>query len=88
MRVLADKFKWPPERIAQGFNPLWDFAHFVTPRGSISASRDETDNRILECGVEAGAEVIVTYDKDLLCLSPFKGIRIMKARAFLELLGA
>jgi predicted nucleic acid-binding protein len=52
---------------------LWEIAHFVTPQETVSASRDETDNRILECAVEAGAEVIVTYDK---------------AREFIEVLGS
>ena len=37
--------------------------------------------------VEAEAEVIVTYDNDLLCLTPFEGIGIMKAREFIALLG-
>src|SRR5205823_4513569 len=83
-RVLSDKFEWSLERIAQALDPLWEIAHFVTPQEIVSASRDETDNRILECAVEAGAEVIVTYDNDLLCLTPFQGIRIMKARAFIE----
>ena len=87
-RVLHDKFKWQLERVAQALDPLWGIAHFVAPSASVSASRDETDNRILECAVEAGAEVIVTYDNDLLCLTPFEGIRIMKARAFVELLGS
>ena len=53
-RVLSDKFDWSLKRIAHAidliqFDPLWEIAHFVTPRASISASRDETDNRILEC---------------------------------------
>jgi putative PIN family toxin of toxin-antitoxin system len=85
-RVLCDKFNWTLERVAVAIDPLWEVAHFVTPRETVSASRDETDNRILECAIEAGAQIIVSYDNDLLSLTPFEGIRIVKAREFLELL--
>jgi putative PIN family toxin of toxin-antitoxin system len=85
-RVLADKFKWPVERIALAIDPLWEIAHFVTPQVSIAASRDETDNRILECAIESGAVVIVTNDNDLLVLNPFQGIFILKAHEFLAAL--
>lgn len=36
--------------------------------------------------IEAGAPIIVSFDNDLLILNPFEGIRIVKAREFLELL--
>ena len=85
-RVLCDKFDWSLERVAQALDPLWEMARFVAPQEIVSACRDETDNRILECAIEAGAEVIVSYDNDLLTLTPFEGIRILKAREFIELL--
>ena len=37
---------------------------------------DPDDNRILECAVEASADIIVTADKDLLRLKTFKDIQI------------
>jgi hypothetical protein len=39
----------------------------------------DDDNRILECAVKAGSDVIITHDHDLLRLGEFRGIRIMKA---------
>jgi len=83
-RVLHGKFKWPFERIAWATDPLWEIAYLVTPKLSIKASRDETDNRILECAVESGAAAIVTGDNDLLILSPFEGIQIVAAQQFLR----
>jgi predicted nucleic acid-binding protein len=47
-RVLIDKFKWSRTRVATAINPIWEIAHFVAHGKTISASRDETDNRILE----------------------------------------
>jgi putative PIN family toxin of toxin-antitoxin system len=85
-RVLFDKFKWSRVRIAQAVNPIWEIAHFVMPRKTISPSRDETDNRILECAIESGAGVIVTYDKDLLVLTPFEGIPVVRAHEFIDIL--
>lgn len=46
--------------------------------------RDEPDNRILECAVAAGAEVIVTGDNHLLKLKRFRNIAIMGPRDFLS----
>lgn len=84
--VLCDKFEWSLERVAQALDPLWEIAHFVTPQETVAASRDESDNRILECAIESGAQVIVSYDNDLLVLTPFRGIRILTAREFIEVL--
>lgn len=85
-RVLTHKFKWPFDRIAWATDPIWETAHFAMPRATITASRDEADNRILECAVESGAAVIVTGDKDLLTLTPFEGILIVTANEFIRLL--
>src|ERR1700728_5000811 len=82
-RILASKFGWSIEQIQWAVDPLWEIAHFVTPQVTVTASRDETDNRILECAVESGAEVIVTNDKDLLVLNPFQEIYILRAHEFL-----
>jgi putative PIN family toxin of toxin-antitoxin system len=51
-RVLCDKFDWSLERVAHALDPIWEIAHFMTPQKILSASRDETDNRILECAID------------------------------------
>ena len=45
---------------------------------------DDPDNRILECAVEAGANVVITGDHDLRQLGAFRNIRILSPRQFLE----
>jgi predicted nucleic acid-binding protein len=45
---------------------------------------DPDDNKIIECAVAAGADVIVSGDKHLLRLGQYRGIRIMKLRQLLE----
>lgn len=47
-------------------------------------SRDPDDDQVLACAVAAEAELIVSRDKDLLSLDPFRNIRILPAREALE----
>ena len=48
--------------------------------------RDPDDNMVLECALEGHAQYIVSGDKDLLELKEFRGIRIVRAAEFLNLL--
>jgi putative PIN family toxin of toxin-antitoxin system len=50
---------------------------------SIRASRDPTDDKFLEAAVNGRADVIVTGDKDLLALNPFRGIAIVTPADYL-----
>lgn len=61
-------------------------AVFVAPSQKIDICRDAEDNKILECALTAKARLIVTGDKDLLCLSPFQGIEIVSPSRFLKTL--
>jgi putative PIN family toxin of toxin-antitoxin system len=49
----------------------------------IRASRDPKDDKFLEAAVNGRADVIVTGDKDLLDLNPFRGIAIMTPADYL-----
>ncbi|HMC53996.1 MAG TPA: putative toxin-antitoxin system toxin component, PIN family [Gemmatimonadaceae bacterium] len=50
---------------------------------SIRASRDPKDDKFLEAAVNGRADVIVTGDKDLLALNPFRGIAIVTPADYL-----
>ena len=43
------------------------------------------DDRILECAVASGSELIVSGDNDLLRRGEYAGIRIVRVSEFLEL---
>jgi len=49
--------------------------------------RDLKDNKFLELAVTGNADVIVTGDKDLLVLHPYRDILILNSVSFLEWLG-
>lgn len=56
---------------------------FVHTTETITECRDADDNRVLELAVAGGASAIVTGDRDLLALDPFRGIGIVSPRDFL-----
>lgn len=49
--------------------------------------RDVKDDKFLACACEAKADYIVTGDEDLLTLREYEGIKIIKPREFIKLIG-
>ncbi|MGA2328524.1 MAG: putative toxin-antitoxin system toxin component, PIN family [Bryobacteraceae bacterium] len=56
----------------------------VEPTEEITACGDLEDNSVLECAVAANAGAMVSGDRALLRLDPFRGIRILSPARFLE----
>jgi predicted nucleic acid-binding protein len=55
-----------------------DFTEVIEPSHTLDVIKeDPDDNRILECAVEAVADVIVSGDKDLHRLGDYRGIRVV-----------
>ena len=50
----------------------------------IVACRDPTDDKFLELAVNGHADLIVSGDRDLLALNPFRDIRIVTPAAFVQ----
>lgn len=65
---------------------LSDRAEILAPREHLKViRRKDSDNRILECALDARADVLVTGNfKDLVPLKSFRGIAILTPRAFLD----
>jgi putative PIN family toxin of toxin-antitoxin system len=83
-RVLRDKFGWDEDRLDRYLPALWNMGERVTAHRRINAVKDDPDdNRILECALAAGAEVIVSGDGHLLRLTAYEGITILTPRSFL-----
>jgi putative PIN family toxin of toxin-antitoxin system len=88
-RVLSsDKFGLKKVEVASLIGPIFDIAEIVVPKEEIRAiTRCPADNRVLECAIEGTCSVIVTGDRrDLISLGGFRGIRIVTARQFLEII--
>ena len=48
--------------------------------------RDPNDDMVIACAIAAGADYVVTRDKDLLSLATYEGIRMVTPRQFLDLI--
>ncbi len=85
-QALRRKAAWkegPTQALRKMFKP---FLLIVEPRVRVEViKRIEADNRILECAIEAHADVLVTGNmKDLRPLGTFHGIAILTPREFLD----
>jgi hypothetical protein len=58
----------------------------VKVKFKVNDCRDKKDNFILEVALSGDVDYIITEDKDLLVLDPYKNIRIIKYKDFLKLL--
>jgi hypothetical protein len=50
-------------------------------------NEDSEDNRILECALASGADIIVSGDKHLLKLGKFRKTKILTPREFFDSIG-
>lgn len=83
--VLLRKFHWPAKRARQAITDIQGFAQLVHPKETIHLiPEDESDNRILECTLEAKADIVITGDNHLRQLKTFRGIPVMTPADFLE----
>src|SRR3989344_396868 len=84
--TLKDKLKYEKDELSQALITFKEIVHkFLYPKKKLKViTRDETDNRILEAGVEGKVSYIVTGDKHLLNLRKYKGIKILNPSDFLE----
>ena len=84
--VLIRKFQWSAKRARQAIAAIQEFAQLVRPKETIHLiTEDKPDNRILECALEAQADVVITGDKHLRQLETFRGILIVSPGEFLEI---
>ncbi len=85
-RVLSEKFEWPQAMLREVLPVLWSMGELVVPRTTVDAVPDDPDdNRILECAVEAQAQVVVSGDHHLLAVQKYKSVSIVTPRQFIEL---
>lgn len=85
-RVLQVKFDWAEDKVRQAVQDISESATVLRPRPDLHLLKDEPDNRILECAVEAHAEWIVTGDRHLLSLKHHGDCEIISLAAFIAIL--
>jgi uncharacterized protein len=63
------------------------YATIARGRREVAVTRDPTDDKVIAAAIEAGAQYIVTGDKDLLTLGEYEGVAIVSPARFLISLG-
>lgn len=59
-------------------------AEMIEINDTIAVCRDPKDDKLLELAVGGNADFLITGDKDLLVLNPFRAIKIITPREFLD----
>jgi putative PIN family toxin of toxin-antitoxin system len=77
--VLKRDFEFSEEEISEILQNVLAFVELVIPTIKIEAVKDDPkDNHIVECAVESSSKYIITYDKHILNLKEYRGIRIIR----------
>ena len=84
-RIFRTKFHQDEDDVSAALKLIGRAATIVTPSVTITILEDRPDNRILECALEAAADLIVTGDQHLLRLKTFHQTAIVRVRDFLRL---
>jgi putative PIN family toxin of toxin-antitoxin system len=83
-RTLREKFRIEEEEITAALRVISRAATVVKPHRTVKVLVDDPDNRVLECAIEAKADVIVTGDRHLLKLREYQGIAVLRLKDFLR----
>jgi putative PIN family toxin of toxin-antitoxin system len=79
------KFGFSGDAAFQFVEELHAICDVVFPRHRLSVIRDDPDdNKVLECAIEAQANIIVSGDPHLLNLCQFRQVRILSPAHFLR----
>jgi uncharacterized protein len=82
-RPKLNKYVTEQERL-QFLVALLHECELVNVSETISDCRDPKDNRYLELAIDGKASCIVSGDSDLLEMTPYRGIGVLKPRAFVD----
>ena len=82
--VFRSKYGLTPGDVTALINLIRLRGEAVTTRRRVHACRDPKDDNFLEAALAAGAACIVSGDADLLALTPFEGIPILRPGEFVQ----
>jgi len=86
-RRLLDKFKLSPEKVKEFLEIIVFNSQIVYPKKKLKiVKKDLSDNKIIECALEAKASFIISGDEHLLEIKEYKGVKIISPKEFLLLI--
>jgi putative PIN family toxin of toxin-antitoxin system len=82
-----ERFGLDEKTVDDNVKYILTISEIVSPKRKLRVIReDPADNRVLECALEGKVKYIVSGDKHLLRLKKFRGIKIVHAKEFLDIL--
>src|SRR3989344_345515 len=85
--VLKRDFLYAKKEAQNLLEKVLQFLTLVNPKNKIDiVKEDADDNKIIECAVESKSEYILSYDKHLLKLKEFQGIKIVRPEEIFRVL--
>jgi putative PIN family toxin of toxin-antitoxin system len=85
MQVLGKKLGWERRRIEESLGIYLQGVVRVPVPGTLhGVCRDAKDDMVVECAINAGANVVVSGDKDLLTLGSYRSVRVVTARDYVR----
>jgi putative PIN family toxin of toxin-antitoxin system len=77
--VLRRDFDFSEEEIAEIMEKVLFFVTLVNPKEKVKiVKEDPDDDIIIDCALESNSKYVLTYDKHLLNLKEYQGIRIIR----------
>ena len=83
--VLERDFEYNKNQAKNIIEKISLFAKLIEPKQKVEIVKDDPDdNKVIECAIESSSDYIITYDKHLLKLKEYKGIKILKPEEILK----
>ena len=83
--VLKRDFLYNEADIENLLEKILQFLTLVSPSMKIDVVKEDADdNKIIECAIESKAEYILSYDKHLLNLKEYDGIKIVRPEEIIK----
>src|SRR3989344_8504542 len=81
--VLERDFEYSKNGANNIIKKILLFAKLIEPKQKINVIKDDPDdNKVIECAIESFSDYIITYDRHLLKLKEYKGIKIITPEEF------
>lgn len=81
--ILARDFDYGEQEIGEILERVLQFVNIVIPNIKVEVVKEDSDdNKIIECAFESNTEYILSYDKHLLKLKEYQGIKIVRPEEF------
>jgi putative PIN family toxin of toxin-antitoxin system len=88
LKQKINQFEADPVLVEEWLAYILSFSQTISVSIPVSGvCRDPKDDKFLEAAINAGAQYLISGDKDLLSIGAFRGIEVLSPVALLDVLG-